>query len=57
MHHTIMPITVAARSKARIVSFAPTLESWVRIPLMAWMSMCVYSVFVFSCVGSDLATG
>jgi hypothetical protein len=25
---------------------ARTLASWVRIPLEAWMSMCVYSVFV-----------
>jgi hypothetical protein len=33
-----------------------TLESWLRIPLEAWMSMCVYSVFVLSCVHSGLAT-
>jgi hypothetical protein len=25
-----------------------TLESWVRIPLEAWMFMCVYSVFALS---------
>jgi hypothetical protein len=25
---------------------ALTLESWVRIPLKAWMLVCVYSVFV-----------
>jgi hypothetical protein len=25
---------------------ARRLESWVRIPLKAWMSVCVYSVFV-----------
>jgi hypothetical protein len=31
-----------------------TLGSWVRIPLKAWMSVCVYSVFV---LGSGLATG
>jgi hypothetical protein len=32
--------------------FAPvrTLGSWVRIPLEAWMSVCVYSVFVLFCV-------
>jgi hypothetical protein len=35
-------------------SLARTLESWVRIPLTAWMSICVYSVFV---LGSGLATG
>jgi hypothetical protein len=33
---------------------AGTLGSWVRIPLKAWMSVCVYSVFV---LGSGLATG
>jgi hypothetical protein len=33
---------------------AQTLGSWVRIPLEAWMSVCVYSVFV---LGSGLATG
>jgi hypothetical protein len=38
-------------------SLAWTLGSWVRIPLKAWMSVYVYSVFVLSCVGSDLATG
>jgi hypothetical protein len=36
---------------------AQTLESWVRILLKAWMFVCVYSVFVLSCVGSDLASG
>jgi hypothetical protein len=29
---------------------AQTLGSWVRIPLEAWMSGCVYSVFVLFCV-------
>jgi hypothetical protein len=33
-----------------LLSFAPTLGLWVRIPLKAWMSVCVYSVFVFFCV-------
>jgi hypothetical protein len=33
-----------------------TLGSWVRIPLEAWMFVCVYSVFVLSCAGSGLAT-
>jgi hypothetical protein len=27
-----------------------TLELWVRISLKAWMSVCVYSVFVLFCV-------
>jgi hypothetical protein len=35
-------------------SLARTLGSWVRIPLEAWMSVCVYSVFVS---GNGLATG
>jgi hypothetical protein len=30
-------------------SLARTLGSWVRIPLKAWMSMYVYSVFVLFC--------
>jgi hypothetical protein len=47
-----LPITVAVRSKA-----AGTLGSWVRIPVEAWMSVCVYSVCVVLCVGSGLATG
>jgi hypothetical protein len=34
-----------------------TLKSSLRIPLKAWMSVCVYSVFVLFCVGSGLATG
>jgi hypothetical protein len=38
-------------------SSARTLGSWVQIPLKAWMSACIYSVFVLSCVGSGLATG
>jgi hypothetical protein len=31
-------------------SLARILGSWIRIPLMAWMSVCVYSVFVLFCV-------
>jgi hypothetical protein len=38
-------------------SLARTLGSWVRIPLQAWMSVCVYSVCVVLHVGSRLATG
>jgi hypothetical protein len=38
-------------------SLARTLGSWVRIPLKAWMFVCVYSVFVLFCVGMGLATG
>jgi hypothetical protein len=34
-----------------------TLGLCVGIPLEVWMSVCVYSVFVLSCVGSGLATG
>jgi hypothetical protein len=31
-------------------SSARTLGSWVPVPLEAWMSVCVYSVFVLFCV-------
>jgi hypothetical protein len=31
-------------------SAARTLGSWVRIPLEAWMSVCIYSVFVLFCM-------
>jgi hypothetical protein len=34
----------------KLSSPARTLGSWVRIPLEAWMSVCVYSVFVLLCV-------
>jgi hypothetical protein len=34
-----------------------TLGSWVRILRETWMSVCVSSVFVLSCVGSGLGTG
>jgi hypothetical protein len=45
------PIIVAA-SSIRHEPYSPawTLGSWVQIPLEAWMSVCVYSVFVLSCV-------
>jgi hypothetical protein len=43
--------------KHDLSSLARSLGSWVRIPLNAWMTVCVYSVFMLSCVGSDLATG
>jgi hypothetical protein len=29
---------------------ARTLGSWVRIPLEAWISLCIYCVFVLFCV-------
>jgi hypothetical protein len=34
-----------------------TLGLWVRIPLEAYMFVYIYSVFVLSCVGSELAAG
>jgi hypothetical protein len=43
--------------RAEMSSPAQTLGSWVRIPLEAWLSARVSSVFVLSCVGSGLATG
>jgi hypothetical protein len=39
--------------KHELSSLARTLGSWVRIPLEAWMSVCVYYVFA---LGSGLAT-
>jgi hypothetical protein len=44
-----LPFTVAARSKAWTVFLVQTFK--------AWMSVCVYSLLVLSCVGSGLATG
>jgi hypothetical protein len=41
-----VPITVAVRPKARPSSAPPALGSWVIIPLEAWMSVCVYFMFV-----------
>jgi hypothetical protein len=35
---------------------AQMLESWVRITLEAWMTLCVYSVLVLTCVGCGLAS-
>jgi hypothetical protein len=34
-----------------------TLGSWFRIPFEAWMSVCIYSVFVLTYAGSVLASG
>jgi hypothetical protein len=47
----MQPITVAARSLGH-EPFLPawTLRSWVRIPLEAWISVCVYAVFDLFCV-------
>jgi hypothetical protein len=45
------------RIEKALSSLPRTLGSWDRIPLKAWMSMCIYSVFVLSCISSDLATG
>jgi hypothetical protein len=50
------PLTVAAQSKARNI-FAQTPGSWVRIPLEAWMSDRISSLFVLSCVRGGFVTG
>jgi hypothetical protein len=54
-----MLITVAAPPRLRHEPCSParTLGSWVRIPLEAWMFVCVYSVCVVLCIGSGLVTG
>jgi hypothetical protein len=44
------------RLRHELSSLAQTLELWVRIPLEAWMFVCVYSVCVVLCVGRGLAT-
>jgi hypothetical protein len=42
----------------KLSSLVRTRGSWVRIPLEAWMSVCVYWMFcVVLCVGSGLVTG
>jgi hypothetical protein len=43
----------------RHVLYSPTqiLRSWVRIPLEAWISVYVHSVFMLSCVRSSFETG
>jgi hypothetical protein len=48
----VVPVPRGLRHE--LSSLARTLGSWVRIPLEAWMSVCVYSVFV---LGSGIATG
>jgi hypothetical protein len=40
----------AAALRHELFSASQTLRSWVRIPLNAWMSVCIYSVFVLSYV-------
>jgi hypothetical protein len=57
--HTILkgPSQWARNLRHEPPSPAQTLRSWVRMPLEAWMFVCVYSVFVLFCVGSGLATG
>jgi hypothetical protein len=40
----------------KMLSPAQALGSLVRIPLEAWISLCLSSVFVLSCVGSGLET-
>jgi hypothetical protein len=52
--YCIRPVAVAEPSKACLLAWK--LGSWVRIHLKAWMSWCVYSVFMLLCVGNCLAT-
>jgi hypothetical protein len=49
--------TYHADHRHEMSSPAQTQGSCVRIPLEAWMSVRVSSVFVLSCVGSGLVTG
>jgi hypothetical protein len=52
----LQPVTVAARSRAWN-AFASLNTGIVGSNLAIGMDVCVYSVFVLSCVGSGLATG
>jgi hypothetical protein len=45
------------RLRHEMSSPSEALGSWVRIPLDAWMSARVSSLFVLSCVGNSLVTG
>jgi hypothetical protein len=49
--------TTAARCKAWTVFASSNTGIVGSNPIKAWMSVCVYSVFVLSCVGSGLPTG
>jgi hypothetical protein len=48
--YTSLKSTAPRGLKHELPSPTQTLGSWIRIPLKAWMSVCVYSVFVLSCV-------
>jgi hypothetical protein len=52
--YTLNPIQWSRDLRHELSSLARTLGSWVGIPLEAWMSVCVYFVFV---LGNGLATG
>jgi hypothetical protein len=43
-------LQISARSKALTSLPVQTLRSWVRMPLETWISVCIFSVFVLSCV-------
>jgi hypothetical protein len=51
------PLQWPRNLRHELPSLARTLGSWVRVPSKASLSVCVYSVFVLSCVGSGLVTG
>jgi hypothetical protein len=55
--YSSLPITMAARSKAWTVFARSNAGIVGSNPTQGWMSVCVYSVFMLSCVGSGLATG
>jgi hypothetical protein len=56
-HHTTSADQVLNQKMVQMSLPALTLGSWVRILPVAWMFVCVYSMFVLSCVDSGLATG
>jgi hypothetical protein len=54
--HRVLTVTCldacrcAAYLRHEQFSLARTLGSWVRIPFKAWISVCIYSVFVLTCM-------
>jgi hypothetical protein len=59
MHSSSPPFVLHALRGLRheMSSPAQAVGSWVQTSVEAWMSVCVCSAFVLSCVGSGLVMG
>jgi hypothetical protein len=59
MHVCVCPSQWPRGLRHELSSLARILGSWVRIPIKAWLFVCVhlFCVYVVLCVGSDFATG